>query len=112
MRLFDLAQFVTLAEADLRRVLDVQKSWSWDTRGKYIAEKMLSLNCGIWLVEEYDEVDDLREQLNPKLKLAAFKHRKVYGDIHFFEFTSQMLVFLVPLNCTSTQTYISTSSHK
>lgn len=74
-----LARFISLANKDLELMLKVDESWDWAHRGEQIKNEMLKHDCQIWNVEELDKIEDMKNQLSPKLKLAAFKTRKVHG---------------------------------
>jgi len=88
----EMATFLSLNYADLRRLLKYQHEMEWRVRGECIVKEIEGMQADVLGLEEVDRVDDLREKLlrggggegsrEGGLRLAVSKHRKVrpYDD--------------------------------
>lgn len=73
----EMATFMALSDADLRRLIAYQHELEWAARGENVAAEIGRMRVDVLGLEEVDRVGFLRRRLAPRLRLAAFKHRKV-----------------------------------
>jgi hypothetical protein len=65
-----------LNDDDLSRMLEHQRALEWPVRVVSIVQEIERMAPHLLALEEVDRIDDLSGRLQPKLQLAAFKHRK------------------------------------
>jgi len=83
----EMATFLSLNDADLRRLLEYQHEMEWGVRSASIVKEIEGMQADVLGLEEVDRIEDLREKLlrggggeggkEGGLRLAVFKHRKV-----------------------------------
>ncbi len=73
----EMATFLSLSDADLRRLIAYQHELEWGVRGPRVAEEIKRMRVDVLGLEEVDRISFLRRRLSPRLRLAAFKHHKV-----------------------------------